>query len=42
MPTHICHDSLKKNQFIGAIQAGIPITKATELHHIAKQIASDI
>jgi hypothetical protein len=42
MPTHICHNSPKKNRFIGAIQAGIPITKAAELHHIPKQTASDI
>jgi hypothetical protein len=42
MPAHKCHNSPEKNWFIGAIQAGIPITKATELHHIPKQTASDI
>jgi len=42
MPAHICHNSPKKNRFIGAVQAGIPITKAAELHHIPKQTASDI
>jgi hypothetical protein len=42
MPACIYHDTPKKNRFVGAVQAGIPITKVAVLHNILKQTASDI
>jgi transposase len=42
MSTRTHHDSPKKNRFIGAVQAGQPLTKAAKELGIPKQTASDI
>ena len=42
MSTRTHHDSPKKNNFIGAVQAGQPLTKAAKELSIPKQTASGI
>lgn len=42
MSSHIYHDSSKKNQFTGAIQAGQSLTEAAKNFDILKQTASNL